>query len=118
MSQNFEAKKRKVEVAQRELQEAVSGERKRLLAERAAIDKQLADLDSFSGTKPAGKRRTGIRNEVLATIKKHAKGISSADIRTAINAVDKAGVQSVSNALAALKKAGQIVAKDGNYKAK
>lgn len=117
MSQDFEAKRRKVEAAQRELQEAIAGERKRLLAERAAIDKQIADLDAMTGT-TTRKRRTGIRQEVLATIKKHANGISSADIRTAINAVDKAGAQSVSNALAALKKAGQIVAKDGNYKAK
>ena len=118
MSQDFEAKKRKVAQAQRELQKAVAGERKRLLAERAAIDKQIADLDAMSGAQPAGKRRSGIRQDVLSQVKKHPAGVSAANIRTTLNVTDKSGAQSVSNALAALKKAGQIDLKDGKYKAK
>ncbi len=67
-----------------------------------------------------GRRRTGIRQEVLDTIKKHPQGIGRADILTTMDAKgDKSAEQSVSNALSALKKANTIVSTDdGKYKAR
>ena len=65
----------------------------------------------------SGKRRTGIREDVLSTIKAHPNGIARAELLEAMNMKgDKSGEQSVSNALAALKKAGTVTAEDGNYK--
>ena len=56
-----------------------------------------------------GTRRTGIRDEVLAQVKAHPKGITRSEMLIAMNVKgEKSGEQSVSNALAALKKAGNI----------
>ena len=63
-------------------------------------------------------RRTGIREQVLAAIK-GTPGISRAALLDKLNAKgDKSAEQSVSNALAALKKAGSITGADGSYTAK
>ena len=65
-----------------------------------------------------GKRHTGIRGEVLAKVKAHRKGIGRAPLLEEMGVKgDKSGEKSVSNALAALKKAGNITAEDGVYKA-
>ena len=66
---------------------------------------------------PKGKRRTGIRDEVLAKVKAHPKGVARAPLLEEMGVKgDRRGEQSVSNALAALKKAGTITAKNGVYK--
>ncbi len=86
----------------------------------ASAEKAIADLNSLGfnyklvldgGTT----RRTGIRKKLLAVIKK-TNGIATSDIHSAMNADDKKAKQSVSNALAALKKSGTVIAKDGVYK--
>lgn len=65
---------------------------------------------------PSGKRRTGIRDEVLDVIKKAgAEGISRADLLARLDATDKADQQAVSNAVSALKKAGNIAGEKGIY---
>ena len=65
-----------------------------------------------------GKRRTGIRDEVLAKVKAHPDGIARAVLLDEMGVRgDKSGEQSVSNALASLKKAGTITADGGVYKA-
>lgn len=65
----------------------------------------------------SGKRRTGIRQEVLAVVQQSADGISRADILEKLDAKgDKSAEQSVSNALAALKKQNTITGDDGIYK--
>lgn len=65
-----------------------------------------------------GKRRSGIRTDILNIIKKHPNGIARADIINELDAKgDKAAEQSVSNALSALKKQGQVTNEDGNYRA-
>lgn len=76
------------------------------------------------GTAPAPKaagekrtRRAGVRDAVLDEITRHANGISRKDLLEAMSATDKKQEQSVSNAVAALKKAGQITGEDGHYKA-
>jgi len=79
-------------------------------------------VDNTSAPKPAastprGTRRSGIRTTVLEAIQ-NSTGMSRADLLDHLNVKgDKAGEQSVSNALAALKKAGQIDNIDGTYQA-
>ena len=95
----------------------------------AAAEKAIADLRELgfnyrlvlAGTDTGNpkKRRTGIRDEVLASVKAHPKGFNRADLLEAMNVKgDKSGEQSVSNALSALKRAGTITTDDGVYKAK
>ena len=112
----FEEKQRKLAQAQKELEEAVADERKRLLAQRAEIDKKIAELDAVAGVKSTGTRRTGIRRSILAEIKKQPSGTTPAAIRDALNLNDPSGRSAVANALAALKKAGKIRQHDdGEY---
>jgi len=71
-----------------------------------------------AGVKGTGSRRSGIRQEVLATVKAQPNGISRADLLDTLNAKgDTSAEQSVSNALSALKKNGSISGEDGIYKA-
>lgn len=70
------------------------------------------------GPAAPGKRRSGIRADVLNIIKKAQNGINRSDILATLNAKgDKSAEQSVSNALSALKKQGAVTADDGNYTA-
>ena len=65
----------------------------------------------------SGTRRTGIREEVLQLIRQ-GDGIGRAQIvNTLGDKGDKSLEQSISNALSALKKAGNIIAEGGVYKA-
>lgn len=62
-----------------------------------------------------GSRRTGIRDQVLAVIQQ-STGMARADLLKALDAVgDKKAEQSISNALAALKKGGILTADNGVY---
>ncbi len=94
----------------------------------ATAGKAIADLNELgfnyrlvqAGSAPVatGKRRTGIRDEVLVKVKAHPDGIARAPLLDEMGVKgDKSGEQSVSNALSALKKAGNITADDGMYKA-
>ena len=94
-----------------------------LVAKITPLVQQLNDL-GFNykliegGRKSTGARRTGIRNEILAIIKKAPNGIARADIIAALSAKgDTAAEQSVSNALSALKKQGKVSSADGKYRA-
>ena len=65
-----------------------------------------------------GTRRSGIRDDVLDTIKASgADGTTPSAIRQALGIEDgdKSGYQSVANALSALKKGAKIGEKDGKY---
>lgn len=107
--------------------------RKHLIASLAKIEEGIADIDremaaieayeraktgkapttTSSGTKRG--RRGGVRETVLAAIKE-AGTITRADLLIKLDAKgDKAAEQSISNALANLKKAGTITADGGNY---
>lgn len=66
-----------------------------------------------------GTRRSGIRQLVLDAIKAGPPGgITRADLIVQLNADDKSGQQSVSNAVAALKRQGLIDTDNGVYRAK
>jgi hypothetical protein len=74
-------------------------------------------LTQDGATTTTSSRRTGIRAEVMATLKKHPNGISRADLLEAMNAKgDKRAEQSISNALSNAKKQGQLTLIDGLYK--
>lgn len=73
--------------------------------------------DTPNALRATGSRRTGIREEVLALIQQ-SDGMARADILKAMDAVgDKKAEQSISNALAALKKGGILTANNGVYAA-
>lgn len=62
-----------------------------------------------------GKRRTGVRDDVLNVIKNASEPISPAEIAEHMDMTDKSGRQSVANALSALKKSELVEAKGGKY---
>lgn len=78
---------------------------------------QLIEDSSIVTIRGIGTRRTGIRNDVLASVKA-TPGITRADLIDKMGAKgDKSAEQSISNALSALKKAGTISLSDGKYSA-
>jgi hypothetical protein len=112
--------------------------REKLQADREEIDRQLAEIEkeehairayeeAKSGRTPTpttsrrrrtGTRRTGIRQDVLNLIKQHPDGISRGDILIAMDAKgDRSREQSISNALAALKRTNAVSGEGGNYRA-
>lgn len=102
-----------IEIRQRALQE-----------ELALVKRELAALDAYEAAKrgtprrAAGSRapRVSRRDAILAAIKQHANGISRGDLLEAMGLRgNKAGEQSVSNALNNLKKAGTVISSDGKY---
>lgn len=120
------------------LQEAMQQERQRLNEQRDQLTKQRAEIDDkiaevdrelkaidvyeqartgTTGTKRRS-RGPGVREQVLSAIKKHPAGIARADLLEALEAKgDKRAEQSISNALASLKKSGAITADNGQYRA-
>ncbi|WP_421993975.1 hypothetical protein [Roseococcus sp.] len=120
-------------------QDGLMRQREEVMARRATIDEELAAIDGklerienyFNPGKAAaakapraarkasgtGTRRTGVRDDVLAAIKKRPDGISRQDLLKAMDATEKSHEQSISNAVAALKKEGKITTDQGHYKA-
>jgi hypothetical protein len=78
---------------------------------------RLTSDESKAPRATSGGRRGGIRNDVLKVIEEHADGIGRAAILKVMGAEDKSSQQSISNALASLKKAGTVTADSGLYKA-
>lgn len=119
-----------------DLSAAMAEERKKLEAEKAQLDDRLAvinaelkALDAYQrakagttvpngATAPRGQRRSGIRDEVLRQITEAgADGITRAQLLEKMEAKgDKSAEQSISNAVAALKKSGTITGEDGTYR--
>jgi hypothetical protein len=110
--------KKALEGAQREYARAIDVKRKKLLKLRDKIDAQLAELGGApQPTRPqASKRRTGVKQTVFGLIKKHGK-LTKADIVNGLHAKkDPSYVNSISAALATLKKEGTITQDDNrNY---
>lgn len=86
---------------------------------RSAVDELNAlgfTYQLVEGSVPTSKApRRGVRADVLKVVAASATGIPRAEILQALNATDKRSKQSVSNALAALKKAGHIRSDAGRY---
>ena len=89
-----------------------------------AIDTELSAIDAYEAAKhgrPARRRKrctrhSGRREEVLAAVKQHRQGITRGELLEFMSTKEKSSAQSVSNALAALKRAGTITSIDGKYK--
>jgi len=94
---------------------------KSLKADMASLDNELKAIDAYERAKSGtttGKRRSGIRQDVLEVIQKARDGIARADLLATMDAQgNKSRTQSIGNALQALKKAGQVTAEGGKYKA-
>lgn len=121
----------------------LSKNRETILAKRTELDQQLATIDQElhaisayeaarqgklplpATTHRAPRASTGTRGPrgekqgaVLALIQQHPNGIARADILEKMEAKgDKKAEQNISNALALLKKKGQLTAEGGVYKA-
>lgn len=79
------------------------------------FDYQLVEGGRSASSSP---RRPGVRQDVYDTIESNGP-ISRQDLMEAMGAKgNKSGEQSISNAIAALKRAGRITADDGIYQAK
>ncbi|MGX7894383.1 hypothetical protein [Tsuneonella sp. HG222] len=80
---------------------------------------KLVQDNNSGATQQRSSRRTGIRDQVLSAIQGSAQGMNRSQLLAAMDVKgDRSGEQSVSNALAALKKSGSITATNGVYKAK
>ena len=96
---------------------------KTIQGELDAIDSEMIAIQAYEDAKK-GKRsssgprapRGARRNEILDVVTNNPDGIGRSDILEALGVKgDKSGEQSVSNALSALKKAGNIDSRDGKY---
>jgi len=93
--------------------------------EIADIDRHLEAIDDYFKKVGTGKKTTterrprekGKRAEVLNAVAQSPEGMTRADVLQAFNATDKPQIQSVSNALAALKKSGQLIQEGKLYRA-
>ena len=82
------------------------------------VEGEGTSVGNFTPSRKTGSRRTGIRQDVLKAVKGAKDGVSRSTLLEAMGAKgDKSAEQSISNALAALKKAGSLTADDGVYKA-
>ena len=96
------------EIAQLEAQNAA------ILAYDAALKGKATPKEPSAPRGRRGEKREAIRD----LIAQHPDGMTRADVLTAMNAHgDKAAEQSISNALAALKKAGRLTQEGKTYKA-
>ncbi|MFS4438619.1 hypothetical protein ACMA5I_10425 [Paracoccaceae bacterium GXU_MW_L88] len=87
------------------------------VAELNSLGFQYQLVQSGLSTSGTGKRRTGIRKDVLSAVQ--SKPSTRAELITSFNADDdKSLQQSISNALAALKKSGELTLNNGTYTAK
>ena len=103
--------------------QSLKEKRKAIDQDIASAEQELKAIDAYERAKfgkPAttttgGKRRTGVRKEVLAIIQQHPQGITRQELLTLMNAEDKKAEQSISNAISNLKKAGDIDGEKGTY---
>jgi hypothetical protein len=110
----------------------VQGKVSTLQTELAEIDRQFAAVQAYENTLAGklprstasnnGSAKPGRRGEkqaqVLQVVGQHAAGMTRGELIEALDLVgNKAGAQSVSNALTALKKAGKIASADGKWQA-
>lgn len=87
------------------------------IAELNALGFSYRLVEGVAAPRATGTRRSGVRQDVLNAIKTNGPIARAALLEQMGVKGDKAGEQSVSNALAALKKAGEITSTDGNYEA-
>jgi hypothetical protein len=109
--------------------ESIHKEQQQLKNKLADIERELAAIGAYeaaksgrSAARPAAvrggrrPRRGGKREQLLALIRQNPAGLARRDILERMGLKgDKSGEMSVSNALTALTKAGQVLRRDGKY---
>ncbi|MCA0869280.1 hypothetical protein LCL97_00440 [Seohaeicola saemankumensis] len=89
---------------------------------QAAVDElknlgfHYALVESQQATKSGRGRRSGVRQDVLNVVRKHPDGIARSDLFDELDAHSKSAQQSISSALSALKKRGDIGGERGIYR--
>ncbi len=113
--------------------EAIFTEQQALEHKLAAINREFAAIDAYEAAKAgrapasppraggsrraAGARRGSRREQLIALIRQHPEGLARKDILERMGLKgNKSGEMSVSNALTALTKGGQVVRADGRYR--
>lgn len=103
----------------KERQKLIEEAKEEALQRAKAAVKDLNDLGyayELRTTTPTV-RRSGVREKVLEAVKQRPEGIGRQELASALGMADSKGKQSLSNAIAALKKAGKITGEDGIYTA-
>jgi len=113
--------------------EAVFSEQQELEQKLAAINRELSAIDAYEAAKTgkappspprargprtgSGARRESKREQLLEVIRQHPEGLKRAEILERMGLKgNKSGEMSVSNALTALTKSGQVVRVEGRYR--
>ena len=123
--QTFETFVTKERARLKDAREKLQKQQAELQKELESVDAELRAIDAYEavksgktvptttgGSRKLGARRTGIRQEILEAVQAAGQqGITPAELRAqrGIDDDDKSGAQSVSNALAALKKMEKII---------
>jgi DNA-binding transcriptional ArsR family regulator len=104
---------------------AANAKRREADAEIEELETELTAIAAYDaarkGPKASAERRAprGRRGEkrqaILDLVAQHSDGVTRRELLDALNAHDKSGSQSVSNALSALKKAGQVAQEGKKY---
>lgn len=95
--------------------------RKEIDTEIVEVDRELSAIAAYENAKAGkkkqqGTRSTGRRSELLTLLSSNPDGLSRADILDKLGLKgNKAGEQSISNALSNLKKQNKLSQKDGRY---
>lgn len=99
-------------------QEKLDAARRQLQLRLDAVEAYFNTLEGKVPTKKSGSRRTGIKADLMKTLRPHPQGLTRAEILEKMGIKgDKSAEQSVSNALAQGKKKGEIEQdNDGKYK--
>ncbi len=112
--------------------EAIAAQQQELEAKLGEINRELSAIDAYEaakagkapappsragGSRRAGARRGSRREQLIALIRSHPDGLARKDILERMGLKgNKSGEMSVSNALTALTKGGQVVRADGRYR--
>jgi len=112
--------------------EAVFTQQQELETKLAEINREFAAIDAYEAAKAgrapgsppragggrrAGARRGSRREQIIALIRQHPEGLARKDILERMGMKgNKSGEMSVSNALTALTKGGQVVRANGRYR--
>jgi hypothetical protein len=125
MPENFATLVDKERERLRKALEDLRAKQDELQAQRATIETELDALETYEAARSGKIRRSKVasraprssrQQSVLELIAKFKKGMGRGDIIQAMGLKgNKAGEQSVSNALTVLKKAKKVTAKEGNY---
>ena len=114
LTKEREETRAEIEAAQEKL--AAIDTEMRAIAAYEAAKKDKSPKAAEGEKKPRKPRETGKRQEVFKLVGEYPSGVTVGELKDKLGIKgDKAGEQSLSNALSALKKSGQLTLDDGRY---